>query len=51
LPVLSQALLNRRIIAELLSAKAGSVAPTRLLLLRGSLLSALGQSKGQAGKK
>jgi len=48
LPVLPQALLNRRIVAQLLPAKAGGVAGTRLLLLRSPLLS---QSKRQAGKK
>jgi len=41
LPVLSQALLNCRIVAQLLSTEAGGVAPTRLLLLRSPLLSAL----------
>jgi hypothetical protein len=44
LPVLLQALLDRRIVAQLFSAKARSVARTRLLFL-GSPLSALG--KGQ----
>jgi hypothetical protein len=38
-PVLSQALLNRRIIAQLLSAEAGGIAATRLLLLGSPLLS------------
>jgi len=41
LPVLLQALLNRRVVAQLLSAEAGSVARTRLLLLGSPLLSAL----------
>jgi len=48
LPVLSQALLNRRIVAQLLPTEAGGVARTRLPLLRTPLLS---QSKRQAGKK
>jgi hypothetical protein len=39
LPVLSQALLNRRVVAQFFSAKAGSVARTRLLLLGSPLLS------------
>jgi len=41
LPVLSQALLNCRIVAQLFSAKAGSVARTRLLLLGSPGISAL----------
>jgi hypothetical protein len=39
LPVLPQALLNRRVVAQLLPAKAGSVARACLLLLGSSLLS------------
>jgi len=39
LPVLSQALLDRRIVAQLLSTEAGGVARTRLLLLGRPLLS------------
>ena len=41
LPVLSQALLDRRIVAQLLAAKARSVARTRLLLLGSPWVSAL----------
>jgi hypothetical protein len=39
MPVLSQALLNRRVVAQLLSTEAGGVARTRLLLLGSPLLS------------
>jgi len=39
LPILQQALVHRSIVAQLLSAKTGSVASTRLLLLGSPLLS------------
>jgi len=48
LPILQQALVHRSIVAQLLSAKTGSVASTRLLLLGSPLLS---ESKRQAGKE
>ncbi len=41
MPVLPQALLNRHVVAQLLAAKAGSVARTRLLLLGSPGVSAL----------
>jgi hypothetical protein len=42
LPILLQALLDRRVVAQLFSAKARSVARARLLLLRSPEVSALG---------
>jgi hypothetical protein len=51
LPVLLQALLDRRIVVQLFSTKAGSVARTRLLLLRRPLVSALGEGQRQARTK
>jgi hypothetical protein len=51
LPILLQALLDRRVVAQLFSAKARSVARTRLLLLRSPGVPALGESQRQAGTK